>query len=178
FVSSAQSESIAYRAPSRFRQVRRRVLKGMAGVFSGPRGTARALRSVLKGPQKWPGVLDMLKSIDPDGRAWGAYGKTGSSVRKVSYQTTVDGRTRQAEVPVANFVLMLLRCRDADLDDDGSLACRRLPPLGEPVRGYVINIWVDGVPKISGGSRSARLLRQTGGRELLRRIVEFEGSRQ
>ena len=177
FAPSQQRESIAHRAPSRFQRVRDRVLRGMAGTFQAPRGTARALRYALKGTKKVPGVLDMLKNVDSDDIAWGAYGKTGSSLRKVSFQTSTDGRTRLEEVPVANFVLMLVRCADGDLDGD-TLACKRLPPLGEPVRGYVINVWIDGVPAVTGGSRAARLLRRAEGRELLRRVVEFEGSRR
>ena len=177
FIPTAQSESIAHRSPRRFEQVRARVLRGMSAVFDAPRGTARALRSVLRGTPSSPGTLDVLKNIDPDGKAWGAYGKTGSSVRKVGYQRAVEGKRRLAEVPVANFVLMLVQCEDDALQPD-SLACERLPPLGEPVKGYVVNIWVDGVPDVKGGSRSARLLRRPAGRELLRRIVEFESSRQ
>ena len=177
FLPASQAESVAHRSPSRYGRVRTRILRGMAGVFDGPRGTARALRSALKGTDRRPGALDMLKRLDPDGVAWGAYGKTGSSDRKVSFQTAVDGPSRLAEVPVGNFALLLLRCAGNELQGD-TLACRRLPPLGEPVRGYVVNVWVDGVPQVTGGSRSARLLRRPAGRELLRRIVEFEGSRQ
>ncbi len=177
FAPTAQTESISHRSPSRFREVRARVLKGMSGVFDPPRGTSRSLRWVLKGTKRYPGVLDTLQTIDPEGTAWGAYGKTGSSVRDIGFQTTVDGKPRLEEMPVANYTLMLIRCGDSALQEK-SLACSRLPPLGEPVRGYVVNIWVDGVPEIKGGSGAARLLRSKAGRELLRRIVEFEGSRQ
>ncbi len=177
FLPTAADASIAHRSPIRFRYVRERVLKGMAGTFSGPRGTARALRWALKGTKRAPGVLDMLQRIDPEGFAWGAYGKTGSSVRDITFQIDVEGNTESLEVPVANFVLLLVRCSNGSLLDE-RLGCRRLPPLGEPVRGYVVNVWVDGVPAVSGGSRAARLLRRPDGRELLRRIVEFEGSRR
>ena len=177
YIPTARSESIGYRSPARFRKVREHVLAGMSGIFDPPRGTARSLRYVLKGSKKRPGILDLLATIDPDGRAWGAYGKTGSSVRDVGYQTTLNGAPELEELPVANFVLVLLRCESASLDEK-RLACERLPPLGEPIRGYVVNVWVDGVPKVSGGSRAARLLRSGPGREFLRRLVEFEGSRR
>ena len=177
FLPSDRAESIAYEDPKRFDQVRTRVLRGMAAAFDPPRGTVRALRRVLKGTAKNPGVLDVLKRIDLESAAWGAYAKTGSSERKIGYKTRIDGRERLEEVPVGNFVLMLLRCGNGDLHEE-TLACDRLPPLGEPVRGYVINVWVDGVPAVKSGSRAARLLRRPAGRELLNRIVEFEGSRR
>jgi hypothetical protein len=110
---------------------------------------------------------------------WGAYAKTGSSVRPGTLVTRVDDglepiQERDTELPVANFVLAFVRCaEDLDSRRQQPLGCNRLPALGEPVQGYVVHLWVDGlVGVVDGGAAAAGLLASREGKTLLDRLSQ------
>lgn len=171
------AESLACGNPQRYETVRNAVLGGMGDALSA--GTARSLSGLL-GSSK-DSVLKKLE--EATGNQWGAYAKTGSSVRELSIVRAVNARlepTRQSKwkAPVANFVMMLVECEDkADAPREHPIACTTPPRVGSTPRGFVLHAWVDAVPYYSQGSRAARLLLTAEGQALLATLVQAAGVR-
>ncbi len=173
FSPSDCGQSVACGDPDRYERVRREVLAGMTRALSDGSGTARRLRS--------PVEQTLADLEEATGARWGAYAKTGSSVRPATLVTRVDDalepvRERETEVPVANFVLALVRCEEGlDSRRQHPLGCNRLPPLGEPVEGMVVHLWIDGVSDLDSGAEAAGLLGTDPGRTLLDRVSHGVG---
>ena len=170
--------SLACGAPKRFGQVRAAVLEGMSASLE--RGTSKSARRAVGD------ALGLLESST--GARWGAYAKTGSSRRPTTVVTAVDGALqptaageRSVSLHVANYVLLLVECAEdpAKPRKKGQLGCRALPPLGDPVRGFVLQAWADGVEGgIDGGAGLAALIAGDDGDRLFQRLAEFAGEQR
>jgi hypothetical protein len=169
FVPGNCAVSVACADPARFERVRGEVLAGMGAAFL-PRGTAQPLLGTVRTL-----TGDLQKA---SGKPWGVYAKTGTSEREIGVVAAVDhslrptrrGRRRVA-VPEVSFTLMLLECAPGAGTATDTLGCATLPPLGQPVHGYVLHLWVDGVTALHFGSDAGRLYAEPRGRALLERLV-------
>jgi hypothetical protein len=180
--------SLACGDPARYRMVRDRVLSAMhlavvegTVAQSAPRG-GPAARSRGRPLTRLRAELERQT-----GRRWLAYAKTGSSL---AAHTTIEGeevspidglalpKLGSTKIAIGNFTLALLQC-DAALPRESESTEERvddactLPAPGRPLTGFLVHVWLDGVPGITGGAGTLALFEPDLSAALEERLAAF-----